>query len=466
MNLLDSSEHASFDRTDRLEINHKPISKVYYGEEHGEILIPIADLLKNGKLDVFPEITKHDIFEFKFNAKTGLTFRAGRHVGLIPINPNVTIEVKPRVPLKNLERLFTKSGASLGALKGFTRWFDTHEKPFDALLDFLTDALLSSIKTIAHLGLYKEYQRRHKLTSYPKGRLDIVQHARQAIGSSMNTKIGCVWYERTIDNDLNRCVMAALESLAKKYSRLGGQKGALSRLREINIAASYFRGVTTDPSLGFLQEPMIQSPKLIPDLRSYYREAINLSKAILQNQGISLSRAGSEFSLSSLIIDMGAVFEGYVRNVLVEKFSLNGYKVADGNLSHDAGGACRKLFTDDDKRERLGRNVNATPDIVLLKTNNDALRAEIVIDAKYKIAAPAAQRSEINQVATYALAYGVRKAVLVMPYHKDTKAGLHYLGEIGSVHFYQYNYDLAAQRVDVEEELWAAAMIQLCKPAA
>lgn len=433
---------------------------IYSGSEHTEISIPIDQLLTSDGLQIFPEVVNHDIFEFKFGGQ-GFTFKAGRYVGLIPINSNVTIDVKPRVPLRNLERIFIKSGAEVRSISGFSKWFDPHEESSDSLLDFITDALLSSIKRIAHLGLYKEYQRKESFTAQPKGRIEVTSYRYHA-AAGQSGKVKCVWHERTVDNGINRCLLAALEALASKYSRLIKRKGAMSRLRQINIAAHHFQGVTSDRHNSFLRDPMVELPSKIPSLRDYYREAVGLSKAVIYNQGISLSKPGSEFSLSSLIIDMGTVFEGYVRNILLERFDLRGYKVADGNLGQDAGGAARKLFIDDGI-PRLGKNANATPDIVIQKEVGVELIPEIVIDAKYKVAAPSAQRSEINQVVTYAVIYGVKKALLIMPYNKETKLGLHYLGLVGAVQVYQYNYDLAAQEVEAEEVLWVRAIAELCQ---
>lgn len=433
---------------------------IYSGEEHTEIEVPLEFLLKDGILQVFPEILKHDIFEFRFNSKKGFVFKAGRYIGIIPINDSVTIDVKPRVPLRNLERILVKSGSSLKALSGFSQWFDSHDESFDSLLDFLCDSLISSVKKIQHFGLYKEYRQKKELSFHPKGKINLLKYSQQEDFGRSPSKIDCFWYERTIDNALNRCVLAALESLAKKYARIASQRGVLSRLRQINIAANVFSGVTLDPYSLYLKDKLVEYPVEIPSLRKYYTEALGVSKAILGNKGISFSNVGSEFSLSSLIIDMGEVFEGYVRNSLISTVQVLDLVIVDGNLGEEAGGGRRQLF-DDDGKNRLGRNVDATPDILVLKTVDGERKPNIVIDAKYKIASPSAGRSEINQVVTYATLYQVDTALIVMPYHKGTKPGINYLGRVGGVSVFQYNFDLAADIMEEEERKWADSVIAL-----
>ncbi|UTY57389.1 McrC family protein [Massilia sp. erpn] len=432
----------------------------YSGEEHAEIAIPLEFLLKDGVLQVFPEILKHDIFEFRFNSKKGFVFKAGRYIGIIPINNKITIDVKPRVPLRNLERILIKSGSSLKALAGFSQWFNSHDESFDSLLDFFADSLISSIEKIRHFGLYKEYKQRNESSFHPKGRLNLFKYSQQEDLGKVLSKVDCSWYERTIDNALNRCILAALESLSKKYARISTQRGALSRLRQINIAASVFSGVALDHYGSFLKDKLIQYPEKIPSLRKYYAEALGVSKAILGNKGVSFSNAGSEFSLSSLIIDMGEVFEGYVRNVLIRGVHTVNATAVDGNLGEDAGGGRRKLF-EEDGQARLGGNVNATPDILIIKTIEGKKTPRLVIDAKYKIASPSAGRAEINQVVTYAALYGVDTALIVMPYHKETIAGINYLGRVGDIAVYQYNFDLAANNMDEEEKKWIDTVVEL-----
>jgi 5-methylcytosine-specific restriction enzyme subunit McrC len=438
------------------------VPEVYSGEEHSEIEIPVDRLLRDGVVDVFPEIVKHDIFEFRFSPKRGLTFKAGRYIGIIPINEHVTIEVRPRVPIQNLERVLMRSGASLVGLAGFTRWFDSHKESSNALLDFIADALLKSIDEIRSLGLYKEYQRNELLSSHPRGRLEMFKFAKRSEIVPFDGRIHSSSYGRVIDNGVNQCILAALSTLSRKYIRLSSQKGSLAKLRQINLAANTFSSVSLDPARRFLKDPRVDRPELIPELRHYYRDAIRLSKLLLNGHGVSFSAVGSEFALSSLIIDMGLVFEGYVRNALSQKFNIEGFLVVDGNLGEDAGGGKRKLF-EDDERPRIGKNVDVTPDILIVRKVGLDRKVELVIDAKYKIAAPRAGRSEINQVVTYAVRYKVNKAVIVMPYHAGTERGMRLIGAISGIDIYQYTFDLGAKEYEAEEALWASAIGDLCK---
>jgi 5-methylcytosine-specific restriction endonuclease McrBC regulatory subunit McrC len=350
-------------------------------------------------------------------------------------------------------------------LSGFTRRFESYERPFDGLLDILTDAFLEALEPIRNFGLYKEYERREALSTQPKGRLNLAKIAQRAFTSPYDLRIACSWYERVVDNAVNRCLLTTLELLAVKYLRLFRAKGALSRIKRINEAAGLFRGVSTESSFAFMSDIYVSDAAKLPALRSYYAEPLLLAKAIIQSQGVSLSSSGDEFSLSSLLVDMSTVFEAYLRNSLISEFSSGEVFVVDGNRREDIGGGARALFASDN-RQRLGKIPMATPDMVVYKRDKDNAKVEIVIDAKYKLPDPVAEREDINQVVTYATAYGTQKALLVMPYHEGTKAGLWYVGRVGAVHVYQYNIDLAAVDGVAERKRWCAAIQALAvRPA-
>ncbi len=81
---------------------------IYEGVEHEEIPIPYSVLLHEGKLDIFENL-KGNFFRISLR-KSDLVFQAFGLVGIIPVNPRVSIDVRPRVPIGNLQRLLELSG--------------------------------------------------------------------------------------------------------------------------------------------------------------------------------------------------------------------------------------------------------------------------------------------------------------------------------------------------------------------
>lgn len=435
------------------------ICKVYTGNEHGKIDVPIERLMQNGDLNIFREIESQRIFTLRFSGKE-LEFYAGKYIGLIPINPYITIHVKPRVPVKNLAHHLRKSDSKFKDLPGLKRAFNRDATSIDTLLDTLADELLDAINSIRYFGLYKTYILKEERTFHPKGRINISALARSSSSSPFNESLACSWFDRTIDNGPNRCILAALESLSMKYSRLIGRQGVLSFLQRINTASRLFQGVTFDRAHHFFNDPIVEEPTKLPELRAYYKSALSISKIIIRNEGVSLFFTGTEFSMSSLIIDMADVFENYVRNVLKEKLLFENLFVKDGNIDESGGGGARNLFANETK-SLPGKAKRATPDIVIFKNESSVQIPVVVVDAKYKLVSNGAERDDINQLVTYATIYGVNRAVIVMPAHSKAPRGHHYLGKVGPVYVYQFNFDLAANDTELEEEFWAATMREI-----
>ncbi len=442
---------------EKMSRNHQ----VYVGEEHGKIALPVADVMLDGELNIFKEIESQGIFQLRFTG-TKLEFFAGKYIGIIPINPHLTIEVRPRVPVKNLVRCLKISRSNFKELRGLKRLFDSSKDSFDALLDTLTEDLLEAVERIRYFGIYKTYSKLDIVTSHPKGRINLSAAAKESFKPSKHEKIHCTWFDRTINNPPNQCILTALESLAQKYACLIGQKMAQSRLRRINEASQLFHGVKSDFRHSFFFDSSIEDPSRLPELRSYYRDAIQISKLILQNEGISVLESGTQFSMSSLIIDMSVVFEKYIRNVLTDSLNDNNLSVRDGNISHEASGGARPLFIDEAHSQSQNKKQLATPDIVVFNNNVLDPKPYLVIDAKYKIVASTAEREDINQIVTYAVAYGVDKALLIMPAHPGIIGGLHILGRVGTVQVYQFNFDLSAEDVSGVESEWVTAVREIC----
>jgi hypothetical protein len=71
-------------------------------------------------------------------------------------------------------------------------------------------------------------------------------------------------------------------------------------------------------------------------------------------------------------------------------------------------------------------------------------------------------RDAVNQAVTYALAYRADRVVLVHPRaSRFQPGGLRHLGDIDHVSVYQYRFDLGAEDLVAEDELFGHAMLAL-----
>src|SRR5438105_4267605 len=71
---------------------------LYSAEEYGVVQLPLAQVLEGDQLRLYPEVTAKGYFSVAANGAQ-LLLRAGHHIGLIPINDRVAIDVRPRIPL-------------------------------------------------------------------------------------------------------------------------------------------------------------------------------------------------------------------------------------------------------------------------------------------------------------------------------------------------------------------------------
>ena len=430
--------------------------KVYSGEEHSEIAIPVESLMHEHQLDLYPEIRGRDYFQLRFR-NDKLVFQAGGYIGVIPVNPRVTIEVKSRVPVANLERILRIADYKLITLRAHKRWFASHVEQPESLIDILADEFIESVEDLREKGVLKSYVRDEGVRFQLKGRLQTSQFLRRRARISQTGGYPCSWFDRTADVPANQCIKYTIWFLAQKYARMHNREGAKPRLSKLNKLYNYFPDVKFDVSASFLALPSLFDPRNIPSTRTYYSRTLAIAHAILRGRGLSFSTQGQEFALGSLIINMEEVFEAYLRAVLADRLDSGSVTVLDGNHS-GSGGARKRLFEDSPPKGTY--DSDATPDIVIAKRSK-ALAESLVMDSKYKIIRPLASREDINQVITYALSYSSTKAVLVYPFNTATEKGLNLLGRIGDVSAYQYVFDLGAVSIEEEEARFTEAVRNL-----
>lgn len=429
--------------------------KVYVGEEHSEVEIPLKDLLDGTNIKVYGEIKSKGYFQIRLQ-EDRLVFQAGKYVGMIPINDRVAIDIRPRVPLRNVEKLLAVAHLPPNRINAHKRRYDSHAIRPEGLLDALAEELLNCVDRIRGQGLLKPYSESRAMTSHPKGRILIRETFQRRAAGEILPVIACSFYQRSVDNPANRLIKSALYLLARCFTPIAGRKGVRALLGRINDSCTFFGDVPLDvnPAATSLRSDDIY--KSLPPNREEYHEAVSLSVVLIKELGISLTNVGAEFALSTLVVDMSKVFEGYLRNSLKNKLQDRQLSVLDGN-SRAPEGAATTLFLDDGLK-RIGRNEDATPDMVVKGKGERENMAPLIVEVKYKLARPRADRDDINQAAAYALRYGSKTAVLALPSHSQCPPGLHFLGRIGHVDLHQYNVKLDAKDLDDEESKFADAI--------
>ena len=144
--------------------------RVIFAKEYGPIEVEPGDVIgPDGQLVLMPGVlNKYVRADFK-NNKLQLTAKGV--TGLIPLTDRLTVQVRPRFPVRNLTHMVTVCGYAPTVISALREYTATDQFS-DWMLDVTADALLAAFDTIVLSGLLRTYQRRTEVSSYPHGRID------------------------------------------------------------------------------------------------------------------------------------------------------------------------------------------------------------------------------------------------------------------------------------------------------
>jgi 5-methylcytosine-specific restriction enzyme subunit McrC len=422
-----------------------PQHRIYRGREHSEIAVPLANLLREGKLNIFDEVRGRKYFQL-YSKGADLVFQCGGFVGLIPINDQVSIEVAPRINISNLDRILSKAGAEHVLIQFISRSYAATEEAV-YLVDLLADSLSNAVEEISDWGKYKEYSK-HVSAGHPRsGRILVKETVRLRAKSPGNLKVVTARFERSANNVFNACIKLAIERLLNLFindAKLVRTHAAL--ISRLNVAWLSFREIDVPGREIDIVRHTGARLNNNEELNLAYQKALPLALAVLRGLGPSQRDLPPNLSLGSLIFDLADAFERYVRQCL---FDWSIALIKDGNLGHPLG-AKKNLF---DKSEHpIAKKILATPDIVIRSLDGERILA--VLDAKYKAYRGMPDREDINQAISYAAIYGCEKCGLIFLSSESIGRTERY-GTTGGIEVFGLSIALGAADLAAEEERFA-----------
>lgn len=412
--------------------------KIYNAVERGSTEVPVELVMKNGILDVHQDIVGLGFFNFSLK-KTKLVLEAGNHIGLIPLNDRVAILVEPKIGRNRWLQLVERSEVSLRELNHLRAYSET-DYLSGSVLEFLIRALVKQLNEVDQQGLYAMYKPIKERTSFPRGRILFKDSIRDAWSKGYSKAVSVEYYVFSRDIPHNRLLKYAVYLSVRYIEAFSNPPRELQqRLDELS---NLFGSIPLDQSLRYLPEvnDSIQRNTL-PDIRAYYADALKTALLIVENTGIIPNITGSTSTLS-FVVNMENTFERYCQTVLRKYASKLGSNIQvkgqkEGKIP---------LFTGVSSDAR-----DAEPDIVISSGDVDLL----VIEVKYK---DKPNRQDLNQAVTYALAYKLRR-VVVLCFTEHDESGWQFLGEVGGlVEVWVYRLDLERENIDIVESQFAEAM--------
>lgn len=404
---------------------------VYRAREREATSIPIDQVLRDGEIDILPQVQGRDYFDIRFQGDK-LRITAGKYVGLIPLNERVYIDVEPKMPVGNLMAILSAVGGELIEMPILEREYRAAPGTAPPVLDAMASAFVASLRRIEVAGLPKAYEPVAEAGANLKGQINFNESIQRFWSQGTRHRAVCSYFDLTADIVGNRLLLYAVHLLLAQYRVTG------TAARSVR-ALGHFEELLTRAGVSLDQvNPRTLSPDVYRRESPEYGRALRLARLIISGDGIELPASGSDVSLPSFLVNMESLFEGYVRHIVWKR--LPDFNVLDGNRD-----GAKPLFDD-------RRTPPANPDIVVNGENDECV---VVLEAKYKIGE---NRDDVNQVLAYALSYRVPQILLVLPAESEADRGLTVVGEVHGIRVLRYRINLAAVDLDVEEAAFIAAL--------
>lgn len=420
---------------------HKPA--IFPCVERQSVEIPLDQLLTaSGKFEILPSVAAKGYFDIDYRGGQ-LVFKAGKFVGLIPVNDRVVIDVKPKISVADLLHIVDAAEEEVPFLDFFLRSYREEKGVEESLLGLMVRTLLKQLREIEKEGLYKKYVRFEDVGSF-KPRINFSKTIQRDWCRGNFSRTSNEVFHFTRDHPLNRLIKFTIW-----YSGyyLEFRKGASDIREELNLFYNLFEAVPLDMARSFLPEVRLAlETGRIPVLRSYYIPIAKTCLLIIGDRSVSLETAGSDVTLLSFILNLEDVFEKYARNVLGAWAKANHPTVAVRNGNR---GKRNYLFHD-------SKVFDIFPDIYLTRGRERLL----IADAKYKLKADEHDR---YQVISHAASMGAKKAVIIAPAFEGGEAGLTRRGQIydaKGVEVFDYHMKLDGD-LETEEAKMGKMIVEL-----
>lgn len=419
--------------------------KVVEVSERSSVELPFADLFSSGgTLKLRSDIIGKGLVEVK-QAHSALKLQVNGLIGRLPITDSLALDIRPKFPVSNLNRMIYASRSQL------ENPFFTH-RPYETtrtreyLPVPLIKAFSKALLRIAAHGLTREYQRQ-TVAGSPKPRINFNKSHQQFWSKLKPTHAVMDRFDYTHDNLPNQCIkLAAMKALAISNSteKLKTCVGPLaSSLRQLERVSTLSHAAIIDGLRTARASVSVE--------RTDYAAALDCALELLCHNDVLLDNAQRGLELESYVISLDNVFEEYIRGVIASLPDQGHGRIAtvDGNLKRHQ----KHLFLDTKK-------YLMKPDLIV----KDRRGIQMIGDVKYKIRPKEEDR---YQLISHSLSYQVDKAILVYPKQpKQKESGLRYLGMLGPVHstlkLYEFFFDLSNE-LEAEEACLKSAINDLLR---
>lgn len=408
----------------------KHFGTIYPCTEYETVSLPISEILVDGKVEVFPEVTGKGYFDIDFRNRQ-LELTANRFIGIVPLNRRVSIHVQPRFPIKNVLHLVDRARSHVKFLSGHIRGYRIDSAVYGEPERLFANSLIDCLTKIQVDGPLRRYTSRIIRGGY-RGRMLFGATVSEFIAKGLRNHQVRELTELAVNLPENQLANRILSHVAKYFSQLADKESkarslAAGRLRQIFDQVTDARESTLD--LARTIPNLIAS---LPSHRRSFEQVLWLCYLIATRQGIAIESFGST-RIESMLLNMADIFEDYCRRIVSDRAD----EIIAGCIARNGNVTQIPLFRDN--------KLYATqPDIYLQSQNS----VHVIIDAKYK---PKLKASDRYEVLAFCEAANAKIAIFLKPTSK-LEGDSSYLGTTqGGIAMYEVTVSLATEDLDREE---------------
>jgi 5-methylcytosine-specific restriction enzyme subunit McrC len=150
--------------------------------------IDLSELIEDGAINVFPHVEERGLLFMNFR-KSRVALSAGPYIGLIPLSPNVIVDVRPKVPVKNVAHVLDVARTNVDYLPSFNRFYFSEMSKSASAFEFLVRNYLDSTTPIFRNGFLKQYVPVKENSSRTRGNFGRMPWARSpAVDANCSTR--------------------------------------------------------------------------------------------------------------------------------------------------------------------------------------------------------------------------------------------------------------------------------------
>ena len=343
-------------------------------------------------------------------------------IGYLPVSPELTIEIVPRIQIDNLFRML-EYAYRLRSFKILAGVVHVHsiEEFFDRLAHMLADLAIARRRR----GLYREYVTVTEDIPFVRGRVDFAWRLRRP----WRTRLRCEFEEHTADISDNQLIAYCLETIARSRRCSEATAAHVRRAYRMYAAEIAVPKFDVNASLGRLYNRLNQD----------YEPIHGLCRFFLEHAGPRLEQG--DYTMPPFMLNMDRLFEVFIAEWLAAHLPPSLQMRVQESISLDPS-------------DRLRFNI----DLVIYDRNGGAPLA--VLDTKYKRPeTPAA--SDVAQAVAYAQSKGVKTAVLIYPEPLPRSIEI----TVGQTRVETLDFDLT-KALDESGAAFLASLLALIDPAA